>query len=188
MAKQYRALPLPEGVQLQVAGGAVKITGKLGDLEFPIVAGLTVRTGDDGVIVEADANVPRAQVGTLRALIRNAIVGVTGGYERYVQVRGTGYRAQKTKEGVQIQCGFSHAVDLAVPPGVTLEVASVPNPDDTKQQMFEVTVRGIDCQAVGEFAARMRAVKPTEPYKGKGMRYRGEYIRKKAGKRAVGAQ
>jgi large subunit ribosomal protein L6 len=116
------------------------------------------------------------------------MTGVTSGYEKFLQVRGMGYRAQKTKEGVQIQCGYSHLVDIAAPEGITFEVNSLPNPDDTKQQMFEVSVKGNNRHDVGQVAARIRAIKPADPYKGKGIRYRDEFIRKKAGKRAVGTQ
>lgn len=171
-----------------MTAGQVSMKGKLGSLAIAVREGLSVKVGDGKVVVEAAAGVPRAQVGTLRALIRNAIAGVSEGYERFLQVRGMGYRVQKTKEGVQIQCGFSHTVEFVTPTGVAIEVGTMPNPDDTKQQMYEIVVRGIDAQAVGQFAASIRATKLADPYKGKGVRYRDEYIKKKAGKRAVGAQ
>ncbi|UCG43179.1 MAG: 50S ribosomal protein L6 [candidate division WOR-3 bacterium] len=188
MAKQYRPIAIPKGVELSQAGDVVTVKGKLGTLQVNVKEGLVVKVEDSGIHVEAARGGSRAQVGTLRALIRNAVSGVTGGFEKVLQVRGMGYRAQKTKEGVQVQCGFSHLVDIAAPKGITFEVNAMPNPDDTKQQMFEILVKGIDRHDVGLVAARIRAIKTADPYKGKGIRYRDEFIRKKAGKRAVGAQ
>jgi large subunit ribosomal protein L6 len=99
-----------------------------------------------------------------------------------------GYRVQKTKDGIQVTCGYSHPVDIAPPAGITFDVNQVPNPEDTKEQMFEISIKGIDRQAVGEIAAEIRRIKPPDCYRGKGVRYRGEYVRKKAGKRAAGTQ
>jgi large subunit ribosomal protein L6 len=188
MAKQYRPIVVPRGVELSQSGNIVMVKGKLGTLQVTVVEGLVVKIEDTEVQVEAVRGSSRAQVGTLRALIRNAMSGVSNGFEKVLQVRGMGYRAQKTKEGVQVQCGYSHLVDIAAPKGITFEVNSLPNPDDTKQQMFEIMVKGIDRHDVGQVAARIRAIKTADPYKGKGIRYRDEFIRKKAGKRAVGAQ
>jgi large subunit ribosomal protein L6 len=188
MAKNYRPLPIPKGVKVDVKPDVVVVKGKLGSLEVNVIPRLEVKVEGDTVVVEARAGVPRAMVGTLRALIRNAFVGVTEGFEKVLQVRGMGYRVQQTNDGVQIHCGFSHAVDFPIPKELTVEVKQAPNPDDTKQQMFEIFVRGSDRQVVGEIAAEIRAIKPTDPYKGKGIRYRDEKVRKKAGKRAVGTQ
>ena len=188
MAKQYRPIAVPDGVQLFQSGSVLSVKGKLGTLQVTILDGLTVKVEGNQVQVEAAKGTARAHVGTLRALVRNAMVGVTSGFEKLLQVRGMGYRAQKTKEGVQVQCGYSHVVDIPAPKGIAFEVNSLPNPDDTKQQMFEISVRGIDRHDVGQVAARIRAIKPADPYKGKGVRYRDEFIRKKAGKRAVGTQ
>ncbi len=188
MAKQYRPIAVPSGVQVSQVGAGLTVKGKLGALQVAVLEGLAVKVMDSHVHVEAARGTARAHVGTLRALVRNAMIGVTSGFERVIQVRGMGYRAQKTKEGVQVQCGYSHVVDIAAPEGITFEVNSLPNPDDTKQQMFEISVKGLDRHDVGQVAARIRAIKPADPYKGKGLRYREEFIRKKAGKRAVGAQ
>ncbi len=188
MAKQYRPIPIPDGVQLKIESGQAVVKGKLGTITVGIPAGMDVKSDGKQVVVESRPAVVRAFVGTLRAHLRNAFTGVTQGFEKALQVRGMGYRVQKTKEGIQIRCGYSHPVDFAAPPGITFELKQLPNPDDTKQQMSEISVRGIDRQAVGEIAARIRAAKPTDPYKGKGIRYRDEFIRKKAGKRAIGTQ
>jgi len=188
MAKNYRPIPIPQGVQLKASPTQVEVKGKLGALSIAVVHGLEVKSDGKAVTVTALSPAARVMVGTTRAHINNALAGVTAGFEKVMQVRGMGYRVQKTKDGIQIQCGYSHPVDIVAPKGITFDVAQVPNPDDTKQQMFEVSVKGSDRQAVGEVAARMRTVKPPEPYQGKGIRYRTEHIKKKAGKRAVATQ
>ncbi len=96
-----------------------------------------------------------------------------------------GYRVQKTKEGIQIFCGFSHPVNFTAPAGITIDTATVPNPDDPKTQITEIIVKGCDKQLVGETAARIRGIRPPDSYLGKGIRYKGEVVKKKPGKRAV---
>ncbi len=188
MAKNYRPIPIPEGIQVSIEPDRVVVKGKMGSLLVRVRHGMTVKSDSKEAVVEGGPGVDRAHVGTLRAHLRNAFAGVAKGFEKVLQVRGMGYKVQKTKEGVRIQCGFSHPVGFAVPEGITFEVNQVPNPDDTKQQMFEIAVRGMDCQAVGQAAARIRSAKPADTYKGKGIRYRGEFVRKKAGKRAAGTE
>lgn len=188
MAKTYRPLLIPDGVEVKPEADKVTVKGKLGSLTLSLYPGVQVKVENREVTVEGVAEVERKYVGTMRALLRNMIVGVSSGYQKVVELRGMGYRAQKTKTGVQFSCGFSHPVDFVVPPGISVEINQVPNPEDTKEQMFEIVVSGIDKQVVGDTAARMREIKPADPYHGKGFRYRGEWVRKKAGKRAVGAQ
>ena len=186
MAKAYRPIPIPAGVEVKAQPGVVSVKGKLGSLSIPVRPGILVKVGNQQIAVEGGAEVARAHVGTTRAHIGNAIVGVTQGYLKILEVRGMGYRVQKTKDGVQISCGYSHAVDIVAPAGVGFEVTQAPNPDDTKSQMFEIAVRGSDRQTVGEIAAEIRAIKPPDNYQGKGIRYRAERVVKKAGKRAAG--
>ncbi|MCX7732759.1 MAG: 50S ribosomal protein L6 [candidate division WOR-3 bacterium] len=188
MAKSYRPLNVPSGVEIRISPELVQVKGKLGTLELRVPRGVQVKQIDSSIVVEGESGVERALVGTTRALLRNMFAGVTSGYKKIVELRGMGYRVQKTKSGLQINCGFSHPVDFTIPAGITVEVNQVPNPDDTKEQMFEIIISGIDKQVVGDVAARIRAIKPADPYHGKGFRYRGERVRKKAGKRAVGAQ
>ncbi len=188
MAKTYRPLSVPSGVEIKTEPEKVTVKGKLGSLSLPLRSGITVKVNERGVVVEGATDVERKHIGTTRALIRNMLVGVTSGYQKVVELRGMGYRAQKTKTGVQFSCGFSHPVDFPVPAGVDIAINQVPNPEDTKEQMFEIVISGIDKQLVGDLAARIRATKPADPYHGKGFRYRGERVRKKAGKRAVGTQ
>lgn len=186
MAKSYRPMAVPAGVDINVQPGQVTVKGKLGALSVSVMAGLTVKVADGQVVVESEASIARAHVGSLRAHLGNAFVGVTHGYQRILELRGMGYKAQKTKEGVQVTCGFSHPVDFRAPAGVTMDVSQVPDPDDTKLQMFEILVRGFDRHAVGQLAAVIHGTKPPDVYRGKGLRYKGQHVRKKQGKRAAG--
>jgi large subunit ribosomal protein L6 len=188
MAKAYRPIQLLAGVELKIEPSQVSVKGRLGSLTLPIPAGLDIKLHGQEISVTAEPGTDRAIIGTTRVLLNNMIVGVTSGYQKVVELRGMGYRVQKTKAGIQINCGFSHPVDVAAPPGINFEINQVPNPEDTKEQMFEIIVSGPDKQLVGDVAAKIRAIKPADPYHGKGFRYRGERVRKKAGKRAVAAQ
>lgn len=188
MAKVYRPFPIPDGVQVKIEGEKVIVTGKLGTLAVSFPKGVVVKVVDRQIVVEGEDKVERMHVGTTRAHLRNRFVGVTSGYQKVVELRGMGYRVQKTKAGLQCECGFSHPVEVSAPPGISFEINQVPNPEDTKEQMFEIMISGADKQMVGNIAAKIRAIKPADPYHGKGFRYRGERVRKKAGKRAVGTQ
>jgi large subunit ribosomal protein L6 len=188
MARAYRPIPIPAGVEVKPKPDCVVVKGKLGTLTVPLHSGLTAKVESGGFSVAAEPSVERAHAGSARAHVRNALTGVSEGYLKVLEVRGMGYRVQKTKEGVQINVGYSHPVVVAASPGVTLEVAQVPDPDDPKIQMSEISVRGPDRRVVGELAAEIRAIKPPDNYRGKGVRYRGERVVKKAGKRAVATQ
>jgi large subunit ribosomal protein L6 len=188
MAKSYRPLVIPPGVDVRIESGQTMVKGKLGTLAVPVLPGLTVKVTDGQVTVESAPTVTRVHVGSLRAHLLNAFAGVTQGYQKVLELRGMGYKAQKTKEGVQIACGFSHPVDFRAPAGVTMDVNQVPDPDDTKLQMFEIVVRGSDRHAVGQLAAIIHGTKPPDVYRGKGIRYKGQHVRKKQGKRAAGTQ
>jgi large subunit ribosomal protein L6 len=188
MAKSYRPMAVPAGVDVQVQPDQVTVKGKLGTLSVPVLDGLTVKVAGGQVAVDSRPGVSRMHVGSLRAHLGNAFLGVTQGYHRALELRGMGYKAQKTKEGIQVTCGFSHPVNFPAPAGVTIDVNQVPDPDDTKLQMFEIVVRGSDRHAVGQLAAVIHGTKPPDVYRGKGLRYKGEHVRKKQGKRAAGTQ
>jgi len=188
MAKFYRPMQVPEGVDIKVHADHVAVKGKLGAMSLPVQAGLTVKVDKGQVVVDAAPGIPRVHVGSLRAHLGNAFTGVTQGYQQVLELRGMGYKAQKTKDGVQVSCGFSHPVDFTAPTGVTVDVNQVPDPDDTKLQMFEILIRGYDRHAVGQLAAVIQGTKPPDVYRGKGIRYKGQHVRKKQGKRAAGAQ
>lgn len=170
-------VPVPGGVEVSVAGGVVTVTGPKGTLRQDVDPAITVTVTDDEVTVTrpSDEREHRALHGLYRALIANMVLGVTNGYERRLEIVGVGYRATaRGDDGITVQAGYSHTVDVDAPPGVTL---AVPAPN-------RITVSGADKQQVGQVAANIRAIRRPEPYKGKGIRYEGEQIRRKSGKAA----
>jgi large subunit ribosomal protein L6 len=190
MAKRLRPVPIPKGVTVEKSadGSTIAVKGPLGRLEIKVNPRALVEIKDNTITVYEKQPESLVFVGTTRALILNMIKGVTQGFEKVLEIRGTGYRAQKTKDGIQVFVGFIHPVDFPIPKGITVELKQVPNPDDTKVQMTELVIKGCDKQLVGEIAAKLRDIKHPDVYKGKGIRYKGEYVRKKAGKRAVATQ
>ncbi len=190
MAKRLRAVTIEKGVTVSFAdnGSKIVVKGPLGQLETKIHPTVLVEMKDNTITVSEKNPEALMQVGTIRALILNMIKGVTKGFEKTLEIRGTGYRAQKIKDGIQVFVGFIHPVDFPIPKELTVELKQVSNPDDVKEQMTEILIKGCDKQQVGEIAAKLRDIKHPDVYKGKGIRYKGEYVRKKAGKRAVAAQ
>ena len=169
-------IEVPDGVEVDVQASAVKVKGPKGELSQDIVKDMEVSL-DDGVIkVErpTDRGEHRALHGLTRSLIANMVEGVTDGYERRLEIQGVGYRAQLKGKDLELALGYSHPVNIPAPDGIEFEV-----PEPT-----QVVVRGIDKQLVGETAARIRKSRPPEPYKGKGVRYAGEHVSRKVGKRA----
>ncbi|HWB89825.1 MAG TPA: 50S ribosomal protein L6 [Acidimicrobiia bacterium] len=165
---------LPEGVDVQIRGNAVTVKGSKGELSrsFNERIGFDV---DDRVITVTrpdDERESRALHGLSRALLYNMVVGVSDGFRKELEIHGVGYRAALKGENIELQVGFSHTVEVKAPEGITFEV-----PEQTR-----IVVSGIDKEKVGEVAAGIRKVRPPEPYKGKGIRYSGEYVRRKAGK------
>jgi large subunit ribosomal protein L6 len=184
-----KPVPIPEKVNASVSGNSIKIEGPKGTLEWAFDRALKV-TVDDAkkeIRVERpdDQRRNRALHGLTRALVANMVTGVTAGYQRSLELYGTGYsvNAQGSKKLV-VQCGFAHPVERPIPAGIEVTV-EVPNTrgNDTPAKF---TIRGCDKQLVGEFAAELRHIRPAEPYLGKGFRYLGEQIRRKAGKTFVG--
>ncbi len=170
-------IELPSGVEVSVADGVVSVKGPKGDLDVSIDARITT-TVDDGVVTLSrvdDERHTRALHGLSRALVNNMVVGVSEGYQKDLELVGVGYRAALKGNTLELQVGFSHPVTVEAPDGIEFEV-----PENTK-----VIVRGIDKQQVGQVAANVRAVRKPEPYKGKGIRYVGEHVRRKAGKAGV---
>ena len=162
------------GVEVKVEGSLVTVKGPKGELSLNVASPIAVAIEDGQVVVTRpdDERDSRALHGLTRTLIANQIVGVTEGYSKDLEVVGTGYRVQAKGQGLEFALGFSHPVFVDPPAGITFEVEG-----NTK-----LTVRGIDKQAVGEAAANIRKLKKPEPYKGKGIRYAGEVVRRKAGK------
>jgi large subunit ribosomal protein L6 len=172
-----RPVNIPAGVEVAVDGNIVTVKGPKGELKEQISSRLTINI-EDGVLTVArpsDVKEDRAQHGLARTLIANMIVGVTEGYEKKLELRGVGYKAEKKGNVLVLSLGFSHPVEMEDPEGITTEVTSV----------TEVVVRGIDKALVGQYAANIRAWRKPEPYKGKGIRYVGEKVRRKEGKAGV---
>jgi large subunit ribosomal protein L6 len=170
-------VPIPDGVDVALAGGTVTVKGPRGELSHTVPDGVTVDLADNQVVVTraSDHRKHRALHGLTRSLIANMVTGVTAGYSKSLEIVGVGYRAQsRGPNTLVIQAGFSHPVEVQAPEGVTFEV-----PTPTR-----ITVSGYDKQVVGQVAADIRAIRKPEPYKGKGIRYAGEQVRRKAGKAA----
>jgi large subunit ribosomal protein L6 len=170
-------IELPTGVELKVKGSDVEVKGSKGSLTLTVDPVLSVAV-DDGVVTverENDERASRARHGLTRALLNNMVVGVSEGFTKELNLVGVGYRAALKGKQLELQVGFSHPVVVDMPEGITFEV-----PEPTK-----IIVSGIDKQQVGQVAADIRAVRPPEPYKGKGIRYADEYVRRKAGKAGV---
>ena len=169
-------IPIPDGVKVDISGQRVVVTGPKGELRHTVVEPIRIAEHDGALVVTrpTDRGPHRALHGLSRSLVANMVEGVTDGFERQLQIVGVGYRAQLRGQSLELAVGFSHTVTIDPPEGISFEV---PAPT-------QVIVRGIDKQAVGEIAAQIRAVRPPEPYKGKGIRYAGEVVRRKVGKRA----
>ena len=166
---------IPSGVDVKIDGSNVKIKGPKGEMEFsfsPVIA-IELAEGVVNITRPSDAREMRSLHGTTRALIQNMVTGVTDGYMKELQLVGVGYRANLQGSNLVINVGYSHSVEVEPPAGITFEVG------ERNQQIF---ISGIDKQQVGQVAADIRKVRPPEPYKGKGIRYKDEYIRRKAGK------
>lgn len=169
-------ITIPDNVTIKLDGQTVTAKGPLGELSQTLPRLISVDHKDNQLIFTRKQNTPkhRALHGLSRTLIANLIVGVTQGFEKHLELVGTGYRASKSGDQLVFTVGLSHPVEFKAPAGVTLDVA-----DNTK-----VTVKGIDKQLVGQVAANIRKIRPPEVYKGKGIRYQGEVVRRKAGKAA----
>ena len=165
---------VPQGVEVNVSGRTVAVRGPKGELTVPIGRGVEVRQEDGNVVVDRASDAPehRAMHGLTRSLIQNAVTGVTEGFSKTLVIQGVGYRGALQGRDINLQVGYSHPVAVSPREGVDFEM---PNPTT-------IVVRGIDKQKVGQQAAEIRKVRPPEPYKGKGIRYSDEQVRRKAGK------
>jgi large subunit ribosomal protein L6 len=169
-------IPVPEGVAVSIEPGLVRVNGPKGELEERVARDISVEQEDGQLVVRrpTDRGEHRALHGLTRSLIANMVEGVTDGFEKRLEIQGVGYRAQLRGSDVELNVGYSHPVQVSAPAGIDFEV---PAPT-------QIVVRGVSKQLVGETAARIRKVRPPEPYKGKGIRYAGEYVQRKVGKRA----
>jgi large subunit ribosomal protein L6 len=170
-----KPIPVPAGVEVTISGPTVKVKGPKGELQHTLAEPITAERGDDGMVYVSRPNDERRAKelhGLSRTLVSNMIVGVTDGYRKTLEINGTGYRVQAKGTDLEFALGFSHPVLVQPPTGITFTVE--------RPTLFHVF--GIDKQQVGEVAANIRKIRPPEPYKGKGVKYQGEVIRRKAGK------
>jgi large subunit ribosomal protein L6 len=171
-----KPIPVPTSVTVSIEPDLVRVNGPKGELTERIPRDITVAQEGEELVVKrpTDRGEHRALHGLTRSLVANMVEGVTDGYVRTLEIHGVGYRAQLKGKGLELALGFSHPVSITAPDGIEFEV-----PQPTR-----VIVRGISKQLVGEVAATIRKQRPPEPYKGKGIRYEGEYVARKVGKRA----
>jgi large subunit ribosomal protein L6 len=169
-------IEIPSGVDVQIDTGMVRVKGPKGELSQAVSRDLSFEREDSKLLVKrpTDRGEHKALHGLTRSLVFNMVQGVTEGFEKRLEVQGVGYRAQLRGKTLELALGYSHPVRVDAPDGIEFEVP-VPT---------QIVVRGIDKQAVGEIAAQIRKLRPPEPYKGKGVRYAGEYVARKVGKRA----
>ena len=169
-----KSIPVPAGVDVTITGQTVKVKGPKGELSHTVAEPITVSQDGGELVVNRPNDERRAKElhGLSRTLVANMIVGVTEGYKKTLEISGTGYRVTAKGKDLEFALGFSHPVNVAAPAGITFSV----------ERPTQFTVAGIDKQLVGEVAANIRKIRPPEPYKGKGVKYQGEVIRRKAGK------
>jgi large subunit ribosomal protein L6 len=171
-----RPIELPTSVNVAISPGRVQVNGPLGELSQVVPSRMKIEQREGEIVVERPTarGEDRALHGLTRTLVANMVEGVTKGFEKRLELQGVGYRAALKGTSLELSVGYSHAVTIEPRQGVSFEVP-VPT---------QIVVKGIDKQAVGQLAAEIRKVRPPEPYKGKGIRYEGEYVRRKVGKRA----
>jgi large subunit ribosomal protein L6 len=170
-----KAIALPKGVTASVDGQTVKVKGPKGELSVKLAPEVGVSMDDYGIHVTPHKEMEKAPQmwGLSRTLVNNLVTGVTQGFTQKLEIQGVGYRAAVQGKVLNLQLGFSHDVPYAIPPGITI----------VTEKPTMISVSGIDKQLVGQVAAEIRSWRPPEPYKGKGVRYEGEYVRRKEGKK-----
>jgi large subunit ribosomal protein L6 len=164
---------LPKGVEVKIDGSDVTVKGGMGTLALSLVEGIQLSQDDNVLTIAYDSDRLKAMAGTTRALVNNMVKGVSEGWEKKLVLNGVGYRAKASGKTVNLTVGLSHPVDYELPEGVSAETPS----------QTEIVVKGTDKQAVGQAAAEIRSYRPPEPYKGKGIRYADEYVRRKEAKK-----
>lgn len=180
-------IPVPTGVQVQIDGREIHVKGPKGELARSIPEDITVEMRENQIVVTraSDANRQRALHGLTRALVNNMVTGVSTGFTKTLDITGVGYRASKQGDKVVFQLGYSHPVEFIPPQGIEIGNIETFTPTQANEWLStRIPVRGIDKELVGEVAAHIRKLRKVEPYKGKGIRYQGEVVRRKAGKAA----
>lgn len=168
-------IAVPNGVDIKIDGSSLTVKGSKGELSFELNSAVGLEVADNLIHVKWDKNdkIAQAQAGTARAIVNNMVTGVTAGFEKKLTLVGVGYRAQAKGNTLGLSLGFSHPVDYEAPAGITIETPS----------QTEILVKGTDKQKVGQVAAEIRAYRPPEPYKGKGVRYADEHVVRKEAKK-----
>jgi large subunit ribosomal protein L6 len=169
-------IAIPDGVKIQLDDGVVRAEGPKGKLAQPIPAGITAAVDNKQLVIKRgdDSRTARAIHGLTRALVANMVTGVKDGFERKLEIVGIGYRAQMQGKSIQLALGYSHPVIFPLPEGITVEI----------EKQVSLTLRGADKALLGETAAKLRSLRKPDPYKGKGIRYANEVVRRKVGKKA----
>ena len=175
-----KPITIPKGVEVQVDGNTVRVKGPKGSMETPILNGMKISKSDGKLelVRQGEEKKDKALHGLNRALLANAVTGVTEGYSRAIDLHGIGFKAEKTGKVVKFTVGLSHTVEFPEPEGITIAVA----PDAKAKDITHVIVTGVDKQKVGQTATEIRGIRPPDPYKLKGFRFVGEILKKKAGK------
>jgi large subunit ribosomal protein L6 len=173
-------VPVPKDVTVHVGNGVVQVKGKRGELLVRLLPGISAKVENDTVHLEREDETKQVRSfhGLNRALLANAVTGVSTGWKKELEIIGIGYRVEKQDKTVVFNLGYSHSISFPEPEGISIDVQPKAN---------RITVEGIDRQRVGQVAAEIRALRPPEPYKGKGIRYVGEHVRRKAGKQGAKA-
>ena len=168
-------IEVPAGVDIKIDGSYLKVKGPKGEMEFTFSPDMTIKNEEGTIVVERPTDQPmhRALHGTTRSIINNMVVGVSKGFERVLEIEGVGYRAELNGKNLVVNVGFSHPVVVEPPEGISF---------DADMKVRQIKISGYDKQLVGQIAAEIRGLRPPEPYKGKGIRYQGEYVRRKPGK------
>ncbi|HUI42552.1 MAG TPA: 50S ribosomal protein L6 [Terriglobia bacterium] len=172
-----KPVEVPSGASVEVQGGAALVKGPKGSLRVPLPAGIRLERKDGHVVLGREADHQAALHGLSRSLLANAVKGVTQGFEKHLDIVGIGYRAERKGEALVMTLGYSHPIEFPLPQGIDVAV----------EKQTHMVVKGADKQQVGQVAAELRALRPPDPYKNKGVRYTGERLKKKVGKAAAGA-
>jgi len=172
-----KPIEIPSGVTLQVDASAVTVKGPKGTLRIPLARGIRLEKQDGTYVAQMEGEDKVALRGLVRAEVANAVEGVSKGYEKHLDIVGIGYRAEVSGKSVVLALGYSHPVDFPIPEGISVGV----------EKQTHLVIKGIDARLVGQTAAKIRGLRPPDPYKNKGVRYTGERLKKKVGKAAAGA-
>lgn len=170
-------IEIPSGVTLQVDASAVMVKGPKGTLRVPLPRGIRLEKQDGTYLAQMESEEQTALRGMIRAEVANAVEGVSKGFEKHLDIVGIGYRAEVSGKSVVLALGYSHPVDFPIPEGISVSV----------EKQTHLVIKGIDARLVGQTAAKIRSLRPPDPYKNKGVRYTGERLKKKVGKAAAGA-